>query len=352
MRRRQQRGVSFYIKATAGVCTFAATIAGAYFAYRAINPPKTTTASWVRQANAICDQDAGTLNSSLNSGLAPFMGGPSGSSPSRTLAGLIGAVVSADGALSKVVGDLSALPSPADTRAPEVQAVLSKGNGLVDRLNTVASIARNAALASTSSPQTTTELANAIIRVRVADFGWQKAIAALGLTRCPFWARNPRAVPTLPPVRAPTSPPQTASLNNGEQQLVSRLNPNDLSGCTGRLDLEGGDVIAAVNCKPVEAGPTLKPLIVQFPDIAAEQAWFSQNTAGFVDENNCAGGFKRGTWTYYGLNAGLLGCTYEPNGDFRMIWVIDSALIGVVADGTNGPAMTEWWINSGYVVSG
>lgn len=353
VRRRERRGAGFYIKAAAGVCTFAATLVGVYFAYRAINPPEITTTSWVRHANAVCDQDTGALSSSLNNGLAPFMGAPTGSAAPASPVGLITAVVSADGDLSKVVGDLAAIPAPQDSRAPEVQAVLSKGNALVDSLKNVASVVQNAALTHTFTPQVTSELKNAINHVRVADFDWQKAIATLGLTRCPFWVRDPHAVPALPkPLPAPVSSSPAGSLSNSEQQLVSRLNTNYLTGCTGRPDQEGGNVIAAVNCHPVEAGPTLKPLVVQFPNLTAERSWFSANTTGFTDTDNCAAGSKLGSWTYYGVTAGLLGCTDEPNGDFRMVWVIDSALVGVIADGANGSAMTAWWVSSGYVVSG
>jgi hypothetical protein len=34
-----------------------------------------------------------------------------------------------------------------------------------------------------------------------------------------------------------------------------------------------------------------------------------------------------------------------------MVWVIDGALIGVIADGTDGPTMYAWWENSAYIVS-
>ncbi len=65
-----------------------------------------------------------------------------------------------------------------------------------------------------------------------------------------------------------------------------------------------------------------------------------------------ADGYRLGTWTHNGIVSGPLGCAYETGSDFRIVWVIDNSLIGVIADGSNGPAMTEWSENSAYVVYG
>jgi hypothetical protein len=137
----------------------------------------------------------------------------------------------------------------------------------------------------------------------------------------------------------------TVSLTEGEQKLVGQLNSNRLTNCTGRSDLEGNGIAAAINCQSTEVGPTKRPLVVHFADIGSAERWFSNNTAGFVGGNACADGKKLGSWTHDGVTAGMLGCSYTDGG-FRIVWVIDNALIGVIADGSDGPAMYEWWTNT------
>jgi hypothetical protein len=69
--RRPRRGPTFYVKAAAGVLTFAATITGTYLAFKG-QPTTFTAASWERQANAACDQDAGALNLSIGQWLGTW----------------------------------------------------------------------------------------------------------------------------------------------------------------------------------------------------------------------------------------------------------------------------------------
>jgi len=344
--RDKQRGISFYVKAMAGVITFAATIIGTYVAVKG-QPPKFTTADWEHQANATCDQDAGGLSLSIFNGLASPALGEGNTSTQSTFASKVGALVGAAGSLSKLVGDLAALQTPKDGGAPEVQAVISSGNVLVDNLNTLSN-AFVTVVDHTASPtiveQVTGDFGNFLRSVVV----WQKAIKATGLTQCPFWVANPNSTPTVPPTPTPTP---TVSLTDSEEQLANQLNSNVLTGCTGRPDLEGNGIIAAVNCRPVEAGPTLRPLVVQFTDISSAQQWFSNNTARFADGNDCADGELLGTWNHNGVTAGMLGCADE-NGGLRIVWVIDTGLIGVIADGTDSSALYGWWMNSAYLISG
>jgi hypothetical protein len=49
--------------------------------------------------------------------------------------------------------------------------------------------------------------------------------------------------------------------------------------------------------------------------------------------------------------AGPLGCLFT-GGYLRVVWVIDSALIGVIADGSSGSTVYTWWTNSAYLASG
>jgi hypothetical protein len=351
-----RKRVSTFVKAVAGTITLIATITGTYLTYLAVrgNPP--TTANWVRQANAYCDQDIGALSESLFNGLVPAPPGQQGSSVQSSQVSKVSALIGAVASLSKLVGDMAALPTPGDSRAPQVQDVLNSGHALVNSLNSFSYAAQNAVenTPGTTLAQDYASELTAYKQILTNVVAWRKAIGTLGLNRCPFWTSgNPNVLPTPAQTTAPPTlqPGQTAVLSHGEQQLVNQLSPNDLTNCYGRPDQEGGGIVAAVNCYTVAPGPTKHPLVVQFSDIAAAQMWFSNNTTGYVDQGDCPGGHKLGTWTHNEVDAGMLGCTYTTSGGFRMVWVIDEALIGVIADGSNGSTMWTWWQNWAYVIA-
>ena len=67
--KRQRRRTSFYIKAVAGILTFAATMAGAYLGFVSFFNSTVHVTDWARKANAVCDQDSGDLTRSLSDGL-------------------------------------------------------------------------------------------------------------------------------------------------------------------------------------------------------------------------------------------------------------------------------------------
>jgi hypothetical protein len=352
---RPKREAKTYIKAAAAVLTFAATITGTYLAYLAIHDqPKVTTADWVRNANATCDQDTGALSQSLFDGLTAV--GQANSSGQASSTGVAGGMVAAAGSVSKLVGDLGALQSPTDGGAPKVQAVLTTGNVIVDNLDAISNAATEAQYEKSLGASTTQEISleqAAYKKFRVSLVAWQKAIGALGLRQCPFWVANPDAVPSPQPVVSPPPQPVPASsLNGGEQQLVSELNPDDFTNCIGRPDLEGNGIVAAINCQTVSAGPTQEPVIEQFSDVDEAAAWFREQTSGFSNDDDCAAGDMVGTWDHDYVTVGVLGCSYLTDGSFRIVWVFANPLIGIIADGANGEAMYSWWTNSAYAVSG
>ena len=214
--------VSRLVKAMAGVLTFAATIAGAYFAYLAIRPHPVTTASWVDQANAACDQDYGSVQQSLFNAVAMVKAGSSSAND-------VSALDSAVGSLRKLIGDLSAQQMPTDSRKSQVQAALSSGDALVSSLESFSFAEQNAALntsGTTQSQDQATESA-AAKQTLINLVAWRKAIGTLGLTRCPFWTSNPDA--PIPQSTTPASPPgisagqmaQDASGGTDENETVT-----------------------------------------------------------------------------------------------------------------------------------
>jgi hypothetical protein len=172
-----------------------------------------------------------------------------------------------------------------------------------------------------------------------------------GNTTCPSLAS---ATPVASAAPLDTSAPQQGSgtsLTSDEEQLVNKLDSNYFTNCIGRPNLEGYGVVAAVNCQSVDSGPTRQPLVVQFSGIDAARAWFRDNTAGFFGRGSCAAGRRLGYWSHDNSYTGAIGCSYTPDGEFRIVWTIDRALIGVIADGSDGYAMNYWWSNSAYAIS-
>ena len=194
-------------------------------------------------------------------------------------------------------------------------------------------------------------------RVLVVLLSWQQALKALTLSHCAFWADSPASAPaTLAPPSAAPSPPQTtppaplSPFDPGEQQLVSVLDPADLTNCVGRPALEGGGVLAAIT-QTVSPGPTFVPWSsssrtsrppthrstpAQPASLTIRTAW---RAPSWADGRTTA--CRQAHWA-----------APTSGGDFRMVWLIDNSLIGVVADGTNGTVLNDWWSNWCYVTGG
>jgi hypothetical protein len=354
---RQRRGVGFYIKAAGAFVTFVATVAAAWFAFRS-QPAAFTTADWARQANASCDQYSGELRMSDFDALLPSSATTGGQTTSSTqrLTTMTQDWINEESLLKKEIGSLSAIRTPHDGQAAQIPAVLSAGNTLAGRMDTVADGLQSFIDQKITVTQAITDQVQNGNHVLAALRTWQMAIKSLNLTNCAFYDASPPTTPaTLNPHPVVSTSPRTppvgsATYSPAEQQLASLLDPGDLTNCVARPSAEVNGVIAALNCHTVATGPTLQPLVVQFANANAAESWFNGLTSGFVDQDNCAAGYKLGSFSHAGTVAGQLGCAYT-NGHFRMVWIIDSALVGVVADGSTGLEMTQWWDNWSYVIA-
>ena len=92
-------------------------------------------------------------------------------------------------------------------------------------------------------------------------------------------------------------------------------------------------------------------MVEEFSNASALDSWFQNDTTGFVDENNCAAGYRLGTWNHNGITEGSLGCAYTTGTNFRIVWTVDNSLIGLIADGYNGLVMYGWWENIAYITN-
>jgi hypothetical protein len=146
---------------------------------------------------------------------------------------------------------------------------------------------------------------------------------------------------SAPEPSAPESSVPVTSLSSTEQQLANMLNSSVLDYCTSHSSLEGGAVIAAVNCDYLNSGPTRRPLVEALAS-GTTAAWFRDNTAGFVNGNDCADGRYLGVYDHNGSVAGQLGCTVESNGLLRIVWVVGNQ-VGVIAEGSDFQALYSWW---------
>ena len=228
---RKRRGTSFYIKTAAAVLTFAATMAGSYFAFRS-QPRTPTMTDGVRQANATCHRDVGSLQLAMFDGSLPSADQTPGQNASagQQTANRLRDAIMVEGSLSKLNGDLAGLPLPGNSHAGAIQAVLHSGNALVAGLDAYSGSIQSELDSGTtaSAEQIATEVQDGD-RVLVRAVAWQRAIKTVGLTSCPFYTASPPSVaPTLTPQPAPvvTSPGTGTALSAG--QLRRRLQARHL----------------------------------------------------------------------------------------------------------------------------
>jgi serine/threonine protein kinase, bacterial len=133
----------------------------------------------------------------------------------------------------------------------------------------------------------------------------------------------------------------TASLNAAEQQLMNSLNSRIFDDCTSSANELSVNTLAAINCTAT-TGPPSRPLAETLAPGHAE-TWFQNNTRGYTNSNDCAGGSYLGTWSHDGSVAGQLGCGLGANGVLRIVWTIDDNQIGIIAQGSDGQALHTWW---------
>ena len=156
---------------------------------------------------------------------------------------------------------------------------------------------------------------------------------------------------TVPQSPSPATSTATsaARLTAAEQQLAGSLNSGFFDDCTGRPDLVSVNALVAINCSSTTTGPTLRPLAETLASGHAE-TWFQNNTSGFTNSNDCAGGSYVGTWSHDGSVAGQLGCGVEANGLLRIVWVVDNQ-VGLIAEGSDHQALYNWWKSSACAVT-
>ena len=168
------------------------------------------------------------------------------------------------------------------------------------------------------------------------------------------------STPTASPPTTLSSPTMSASptipVTESDQTLINHLDAKyfNTSDCQDRSDQQSNvDALAAINCPAYEENgnvPVGNPLVVQFANGSALMQWFNANTSGFPQSNGCDRNGYIGMWHTSSGTQGQLGCAEIKNGtDFRMVWTLTSANIGVIADGSSDNALWSWWTSASSV---
>jgi hypothetical protein len=156
--------------------------------------------------------------------------------------------------------------------------------------------------------------------------------------------------PTTPSPTSPSPAPSPTSDNftTAERTLLNRLRSSVFSSCSPAPKAESATVVAALNCKPVESGPTRDPLVQQYTSQSAMKSHMDSRGQSLTTTGDCsAGKVYAGTWTVSGTTKGQLIC--DRNGDyFRMEWTFDDTNIGMVAEAENWSDLFNWWKDTSF----
>ena len=166
-------------------------------------------------------------------------------------------------------------------------------------------------------------------------------------------ATGASATPSAPPIGPG---PSGAPLTVAEQRLVGRVNASVLVGCASAKDSGTGDMVAAVNCRAAQPGPTKLPLVIQFRGVDAMNDWIGRSSAAItpVAGHTCPDGSYHDQWTSPATGnarAGQLVCGPAAAGGFEIMWSFDAAAVVVIADGTDGPSLYRWWTGNAYLIT-
>lgn len=141
-----------------------------------------------------------------------------------------------------------------------------------------------------------------------------------------------------------TKTQSTSTLAEQEERLRKKLT-GVFTSCEPRRNLNlAVDTVAALDCATATAGPSTKPLVIQFADASNMSDFYSKERQGVDWNGNCAQGQEYfGTW--HGGDGNVAGksvCT-QGSSRFRIYWGHDRENIGIIAEGGNAFLLFQWW---------
>lgn len=325
-------------KILAGVLTFAATIFGAYVTI--IDRSPYTMEDWARKANAVCDQNFGSLQTpifALTPMLAEVIATPPG--PGTNMSPMITTVLGISGAFRKMSGDIRGIDLPKGADTASINRLLDAGTEISASLSTVAGFLTNFQQ-NKATPADGAATVQSLQRVTTTTLpAWSTEVNHLKLDQCLSIVGNPAAP-------APSGP--TA----GQIALASAVKTTVAKDCQPNPAAEAatGQVTAAINCATVDTGLTRTPLLMQFASATAMNTWVDGLNAPTTNAD-CTDGEGRGIWYHDDVRMGSLICQPQPDGVFRIIWAFEGRNVVAIADGADAATTYAWWENNANLLT-
>jgi hypothetical protein len=351
------------IQIGAAVVTFVATVVGLAIAIES-RPKPANLAGWSTKANAACEKYFGdvlqpvlTVMPQLAQELAGMQTGTGNADPDRIkqisqqLAGIAGA-------FRKLVGELDGIEAPKGNA--KIADLLKTGRDVSTEFGTVASMLTGFAM-NQMTPEEITAGGQALQHMSGTSMpAWSRLSADLKIDQCELFGVPASDGPSAPatgfsPAPGPSTP-GAAQLTRAEQNLVAQIKTSILAQCVPAPKSETGDVVAAVNCRAAQQGPTKLPLVMQFSSATAMNRWITGWAADITPKagNRCPDGQYNVPWTSSvtdNQRAGQLVCKQVATGDFSMVWSFDSTPVVVFTDGADGPSLYQWWTANAYLIT-
>ena len=350
-----KRRLSRAVQVVVAVITFVATLVGLGFALQ--DHFKTPSlADWTTKANSVCVKRYGdvltplvTVYPQLAAELAAIQAGTGDKSQERSIATQLAGLA---GAFGSMTSELRDIPQPKGNK--DIAELVKAGEDISKEFGTLSTMMSNLAAGQPIADNVPVGLQALQLMMATSMPAWARMSDGLKLDQCQgFGVPAGAATPSSSPV--PPSP-AAAVLTAAEQSLVGRVKSAVLFGCVPAKKDESGDVVAAVNCRSAQAGPTKLPLVMQFASLDAMNAWMVRYAGGtaFGSGGSCASGPYNNQWTSPATGnarSGQLVCKPVAAGDFAMAWSFDSAGVVVLAEAGDGPTLYQWWTGNAYLIA-
>ena len=350
-----QRRLSRAVQVIVAVVGFIATVTGLGFALQ--DHFKTPgLADWTTKANSVCVKRYGdvltplvTVYPQMVAELAAMQAGAGDSTRERDIATQLAGLA---GAFGNMTSELRDIPQPKGNK--DIPDLVRAGEDISKEFGTLSTMMSNSAAGQVTMDNLKAGAQSLQLMSATSMPAWARLSQRLKLDQCQgFGVPAGVASPTSAPV-APS--PTAAQLTAAEQSLVGRLRSTVLVGCVPSTANETGQVVAAVNCRTALPGPTKQPLVMQFSSLDATNAWMARYAGGiaFGSVGSCANGPYNNQWTSPATGnarVGQLVCNPASTGGFQLAWSFDTASVVVLADGTDGPSLYQWWTGNAYLIT-
>jgi hypothetical protein len=250
---------------------------------------------------------------------------------------MITTVLDISGAFRKMTGDIRGIDLPEDADTSSVNRLLDAGNQVSTALSTVANFLTNFQQGR-ATPAEGTATVQSLQQVNTASLpAWTAEVNHLGLNQC-------LSIVGTPASPAPSGP--TAA----QVALAASVKATVAKDCVANPAAETlAQVVAAVNCVPVEAGLTLNPLLIQFDNANAMNTYVDSLNAPTTGAD-CVDGKGRGYWYHDDVRMGTLICL--PRGSaFQILWAFEGRNVVAIADGADAATAYAWWQNNANLLS-